>query len=85
MQRLCADSLGAGTPFQPQGMPVLVQAQEGFSWMTCSAEGMNPLCGSACTGGGAHITVATMRMPVSSAQVLAFLFFSRGSRFGLTS
>ncbi|CAM4595019.1 unnamed protein product [Caretta caretta] len=68
MQRLCADSLDVGKPLRPPGMPSLVEAPEVFSWMTCSAEGMNPLCGSACIEGGAHITAATMRMPVSSAQ-----------------
>ncbi|CAM5168353.1 unnamed protein product [Natator depressus] len=70
MQRLCADSLDVGRPLRPPGMPSLVQAPEVFSWMTYSAEGMNPLCCSACIEGGAHITVATVRMPVSSAQLL---------------
>lgn len=86
MQRLCADSLGVARPLRPPGMPGLVKALEVFSWMTCSAEGTNPLCGSARTRVGAHITVLTMRMPVSSAQVLAFVIFLPEMYFrGITS
>lgn len=73
MLKLYAGSLAVDRPFPHQEVPDLVKAEEIFSWMMCSAEEMNTLSGNVNTEGGAYITVATVKMPVSFVQVLSFL------------
>ena len=76
MLRSSADRLGVGSPPQHQELPGLGKVLELFSWIMCSAEGMKLMCGNAPTTDSQDITVATMKMPMLSVQVLAALFFS---------
>lgn len=76
MLRSFADSLGVGSPCRHQELPSLGKALELFFWMMYSAEAMNFTYGNAPTMVGQDITVATMKMPALSAQVLSALFYS---------
>lgn len=76
MLRSFADSLGVASPCRHQELPSLGKALELFSWMMYSAEAMNFTYGNAPTTVGQYITVATMKMPALSAQVLSALFYS---------
>lgn len=77
MLGLSADSWAVGSPSQHQERPSSGKALGLFSWMTCSAEGTKLTYGNAPTAVGQDITVATVKMPVLSAQVRSALFSSR--------
>lgn len=64
-----AGSWAVAGPFQPQQMPGLVRAQDRSSWTMCAAQDMSPTYGAVPTEVGSLITVVTMRMLASSAQV----------------
>lgn len=71
--KLCAGSWGVVKLFRALVRPTLVLAQEASSLTTSSALGWSVSWASVPTWAGQSTTAATMRMPVSSAQVSTFL------------
>lgn len=69
MQKWCADNLDVAGRWQPWGQPILVQAVVLLFWMTLIVMDMSLIFGRALTVAGESITVTTMKMLVSSAQV----------------
>lgn len=67
--RLCAGNWDVVRLFLALGGPTLVQAQETSSWTTSSVLGWSAPWASVPTQAGRSTTVATTRMPESSAQV----------------